>query len=96
MVAVLVVVEDGEGFVAVKGEAEFEVLPFVVVDLHGELLGAAVVVAIGGAFLLFEIADFLFELLSFSSPRDENRVGCAVDKSEAFGRGFETIGLEIV
>lgn len=90
------VIEDGEGFVAVKGEAGFEVLPFTVVDLDGELLGAAVVVAIRDAVLLFEVADFLFELFTFGSPRDENRVGGAVDKSEAFGGGFETIGLEIV
>ena len=65
------------------------------IDLDGELLGAAVVEAVGDAVLLFEVADFLFQLFALRSPWDQDRVGFAVDEAEFFGSGFETIGLEI-
>jgi len=54
---VLVVVEEGEGFVEVEGEGGFEGLPFAVVDLDGELLGAAEVGAVGGDAELGEFAN---------------------------------------
>ena len=41
--------EDGDGFVKEQGEAGFEGEPFVLIDLDGELLGAAVVAALGRA-----------------------------------------------
>ncbi len=95
MVVVFWVVEDGEGFFAVDGEAGFELLPFAIVNLDGELLGTTVVETVRDAVLPFEIANFLFELFAFRSPRDENGVGLAIDESEFFGSGFETVGLEI-
>jgi len=39
--------EDGEGIVAVKGDAILEVLPFVVVNLDRELLGTLVMLTAG-------------------------------------------------
>lgn len=36
-------------------------LPFAVVNLDGELLGASVVVAVGDAVLFFEVSDFFAE-----------------------------------
>ena len=95
VVVVFGVVEDGEGFLAVEGEARFELLPFAIVNLDGELLGAAVVETVGDAVLLFEVADFLFQLFALRSPWDQDRVGFAVDEVEFFGSGFELVGFEI-
>lgn len=76
-----------------EGEVVLDGLPFVLVDLHGKLLGAAIVAAIGGAVLFFKIADFFGEFLAFRSPGNEDGMGGAVDEAETFGSGFELVGF---
>lgn len=90
------VVEDGEGFVAVEGEEGFESLPFAVINLDGELLGAAVMGAVGGFPGAGESADFVFEFPAFGPPGDEDGVGVGFDEAEALGGGFEVVGGEIL
>lgn len=53
VIAVFGVVKDGEGVLTVEGEGRFEMPPFSVIDLDCELLGTAVVAAVGGAVLFF-------------------------------------------
>ena len=53
--------EDGEGLIAVEGDAVLEVLPLVIVNLDGELPGALVVFAAGWVFEALQIADFVGE-----------------------------------
>lgn len=94
MIRVFGMVEDGEGFFAVEAEVGLKVLPFAVIDLNGELLGAAVVAAIGDAVLLFEVADFLSELFAFRTPWDESGMGVAVNEAEIFGGSFEFVSAQ--
>jgi hypothetical protein len=61
----------------------------VVVDLHGELLGAAEVRPIGDAVLLLQVADFFGEGATFWAPWNEDGVGVAVDETEFLGGGLE-------
>lgn len=93
MVAVFGVFENREGFVAMEADLGFQVLPFVVVNLDGELLGAAIVAAVGNAVLDLEAANFFAEFFTFYAPRDEDGMSGTVDKAESFGGGFVAVGF---
>jgi len=88
--------EDGEGFLAMEGERGFQLLPFAVINLDRELLGAPMVASIRETVLPSEFADFIAELTALTSPGDKNGMGMRVYESEALGGGFETVGTEIL
>lgn len=92
VILVFRVSENRDGSVGVERDVVFQMRPFVVIDLDNECLGAAVLGAIGRAFLDVQIADFLGENSAFGSPRDQDGVGIGVDHAEFFGGGFELIG----
>lgn len=92
MVVVLMVIEDGKRFVAVEGQRRFEMLPFAVINLNGELLGTAEVTAIGVAVLFFQGSDFFGKFMAFRPPGYEDGVGVGFDQAEALGGGFEGVG----
>lgn len=95
MVAVFWMIQDGESIIAVEGEGGFEMLPLAVVNLDGELLGAAIMAAVWIALLDFELADFVTKGTAFCSPGDEDGMSVGVDEAKAFGSGFISIGLEV-
>jgi len=88
------VIEDCKRFVAVEGKRRFEMLPFPVINLNGELLGTAEVAAVGGAVLFFQGSDFFGKFVAFSPPRYEDWMGVGFDQAKAFGGGFEFVGKE--
>lgn len=87
--------ENGEGFLAVKRERGFELLPLTVIDLDRELLGSTVVASIRKTVLAAEFADFIAEPSTFGPPRDKNGMGVGLDEAETFGGGFKAVGSEI-
>jgi hypothetical protein len=84
--------EDGDGFVEEEGEAGFEGQPFVFIDLDGELLGAAVMAALGRAALFGELAEFFAEGSAFFAPWNQDGVGGGVDEAEFLSGSFEFVG----
>lgn len=83
--------ENGDGLVEEVHEAGFKSVPFILIDLDGELLGAATVTAVGRASLFGEGAEFFIKRFAFFSPRDEDGVSGGVDEAEFFGSGFKRI-----